>query len=160
MNRTEQVEKRARNFFNTFAQREDWEKLCSFYREDMEFEDIALQLKLDSLWQFKRFYNWDGEGDNFKKLAPDQEHLTLYSLVANDSVAVARGRVNPFYYYDQMVDSEWGMEFTIWLYFDKNLKIVKQVDWMEYDPVALQSVLDRVEKNGHEATPDWLDLSR
>ncbi len=158
--RSQQVEAKAQSFFETFAEREDWERLCSFYREDMQFQDITLQLQLDSLWKFKRFYNWDGEGDNFRKLTPDQDHLTLYSLVANDSVAVARGRVNPFYYYDQLVESEWGMEFTIWLYFDEELKIAKQIDWMEYDPVALQSVLDRVEKNGHEAIPDWLDLSR
>ncbi len=158
--RTQLVEAKATDFFKTFADRKDWEKLCSFYREDMQFQDITLQLQLDSLWKFKRFYNWDGEGGNFKKLTTDQEHLTIYSLVANDSMAVARGRVNPFYYYDQLIDAAWGMEFTIWLYFDEHLKISKQIDWMEYDPVALQNVLDRVEKNGHEAIPDWLDLSR
>ncbi|WP_425390748.1 hypothetical protein [Ekhidna sp.] len=154
------VEQTAKDFFETFAERKDWEKFCSFYREDLEFEDITLQLKLDSLWQFKRFYNWDVEGDDFRKLTPDQKHLTLYSLVANDSIAVGRGRVNPFYYYDQLIDSEWGMDFTIWLYFDENLKIRKQIDWMEYDAKVLKNVIERVEKNGHEAIPDWLDLSR
>ena len=158
--RQQQVEKTARAFFATFAERKDWEKLCSFYREDMAFEDILLQIKLDSLWQFKRFYKWDEEGELFKKLTPDQDHLTLTSLVANDSVAVGRGRINPFYYYGQLVDAEWGMEFTIWLYFDEQLKIKKQIDWMEYAPEVFESVIKRVRENGVEKAPDWLDLSR
>ena len=156
----QQVETVARDFFKTFADRQDWDKLCSFYREDMVFEDILLQIKLDSLWQFMRFYKWDEEGDNFKKLTPEQEHLTVYSLVANDSVAVARGRVNPFYYYGELIDVEWGMEFTIWLYFDERFKIKKQIDWMEYDPSVFELVIKRIRENGVDKTPEWLDLSR
>ena len=158
--RSQQVEEVARAFFKTFAEREDFEKFCSFYREDLVFEDIMLQLKLDSLWQLKKFYKWDEEGDNFKKLSPDQEHITIETLVANDSVAVGTGRVNPFYYYENLIDPEWGMSVTFWLYFDENLKIKKQVDWIEYDPDAMESVIKRVRENGVEKIPDWLDLSR
>ena len=157
--RQQQVEKTAKAFFATFAERKNWRKFCSFYREDMVFEDVMLQIKLDSLWQFKRFYKWDEEGELFKKLTPDQDHLTLTSLVANDSVAVGRGRINPFYYYGQLVDAEWGMEFTIWLYFDEHLKIKKQIDWIEYAPEVFESVIKRVREHGVEKTPDWLDLS-
>ena len=155
-----QIEQRAKAFFTTFSERTDWDKLCAFYREDMEFVDVMLQLQLDSLWQFKRFYNWDGEGERFKKLTPDQDHLELYSLVANDSIAVGRGRVNPFYYDGHLIDTDWGMEFTIWLYFDDQLKIIKQIDWMEYDSYTLESMIKRCRDNGFEAIPDWLDLSR
>ena len=159
-NRAQQIEQTAKDFFTTFAERKDWDKLLSFYREDMVFEDIMLQLKLDSLWQFKRFYKWDEEEGNFKKLTPDQDHLTVYTLTANDSVAVARGRVNPFYYYDELIDEPWGMEFTIWLYFDDDLKIKKQIDWMEYAPGVFESVIKRVQENGVGKIPDWLDLSK
>ena len=158
--RQQLVQRTAEDFFATFSERKDWDKLCSFYREDMQFEDVMLQLKLDSLWQFKRFYKWDEEGDNFKKLTPEQEHLTIYTLTADEDVAVARGRVNPFYYYEELIDSEWGMEFTIWLFFDENLKIKKQVDWMEYAPEVFESVIKRVREQGVEKTPEWLDLSR
>ena len=157
--RQQQVEKTAKDFFATFAQRSDWNKFCSFYREDLVFDDIMLQLHLDSLWQFKRFYKWDEEGNHFKKLTPDQEHLSIETLVANDSVAVGRGRVNPFYYYGKLIDADWGMEFTIWLYFDENFKIIKQVDWMEYDSGVLENVIKHVKENGLDKTPDWLDLS-
>ena len=158
--RQEQVEDRARAFFATFAERSDWGKFCSFYREDMVFDDITLQLHLDSLWKFKRFYKWDEEGDMFKKLSPSQDHLAVETLVANDSVAVARGRVNPFYYGGTLIDVEWGMDFTIWLYFDEDLQIKRQIDWMEYDPGVLEGMLKRCRENGHEAIPEWLDLSR
>lgn len=158
--RQQQVEDRARAFFTTFAERTDWDKFCSYYREDIEFEDIILQLHLDSLWQLKRFYKWDEEGDKFKKLSPEQDHLTIYSLVANDTIAVARGQVNPFYYGGALIDTDWGMEFTIWLFFDKNLKIIKQIDWFEYDSNTLEGMIKRCRENGFEAIPEWLDLSR
>lgn len=153
------VENQARSFFATFAERKDWAKLCSYYRDDMQFEDVMLQLKLDSLWQFKRFYKWDEDEGNFQKLTPDQDHLTLYSVVADDSIAVARGRVNPFYYYDERVEPVWGMEFTIWLFFDEDLQIRKQIDWMEYAPEVFENVIARVRKQGPDRIPDWLDLS-
>lgn len=157
--RKDQVEAKAKEFFKTFADRQDWTKFCSYYREDMVFEDVILQLHLDSLWQLKRFYKWDEEGERFKKLSPDQEHLTISSLVSNDSIAVATGRVNPFYYDNHLIDTDWGMNFTIWLHFDENLKIAQQVDWFEYDSYSLQSMLDRCKKNGFQATPEWLDLT-
>ena len=124
----------------------------------MEFEDVLLQIKLDSLWKFKRFYNWPDTA--FQKLFPEQEHLNIKNLVVNDSMAVVRGNLNPFFWHGQKIDVEWGMDFTIWLYFDENLKIQKQIDWMEYDPTVFESVIARVRKNGAEKLPDWLDLSR
>ena len=146
------------DYFATFSQRKDWKKLLSFHRSDLQFHDIALHIELDSVWQFERFYNWPDTG--FHKLSPDQEHLTIESIVVEDSTAVARGHLNPFYYYGELVDSEWGMEFTIWLYFDQHKKIKRQVDWFEYGPEVLESVLARYKKQGVDQLPDWLNLDR
>jgi len=154
----EQVRETATAYFSTFSERKDWDKLLSFYRSDLQFQDIALHLELDSLWQFERFYNWPDTG--FQKLSPEQQHLAIESLVVQDSTAVVRGHLNPFKYYGALIDSDWGMEFTIWLYFDENLKIARQVDWFEYDPTVVESVLTRYKKQGVDKTPDWLDLSR
>ncbi len=154
------VRSEAIKYFDTFAERSDWDKLCSFYREDVHFRDIMLQLELDSLWKFKRFYKWDEEGDRFKKLSPEQKHLNVQSLVVEGNTVACRGHLNPFYYDGVLVDSEWGMAFTIWLRFDENLKIIEQIDWMEYDPVTLENTIKRCRENGFEAIPDWLDLSR
>jgi hypothetical protein len=157
--RAQKVEQRAVDFFGTFSDRKDWDKLCAFYRADLQFEDVLLQLQLDSLWQFKRFYKWDEEGDRFQKLSPEQPHLTITSLISNDSMAVARGRINPFYYDGYLIDTDWGMDFTIWVYFDDDLQISKQIDWMEYSPAVLENIVKRCRENGFEATPEWLDLS-
>lgn len=156
----EAVRSKSLEFFETFAERSDWDKFCSFYGEDVHFKDITLQLDLDSLWKFKRFYKWDEEGDRFKKLFPEQKHLDLQSLVVEGNTVAGKGHVNPFYYDGQLVDPEWGMEFTIWLRFDENLKIIEQIDWMEYDPITLESTIKRYRENGFEAIPDWLDLSK
>ena len=155
----QEVRKKATAFFETFAERSDWEKFCSFYSEDVHFKDITLQLDLDSLWKLKRFYKWDEEGDRFKKMFPDQKHLNLQSLVVEGNTAAGKGHLNPFYYDGALVDTAWGMEFTIWLRFDENLKIIEQIDWMEYDPITLENTIRRVKENGFEAIPEWLDLS-
>ncbi|MEO0572396.1 MAG: hypothetical protein AAF039_11885 [Bacteroidota bacterium] len=155
----QEVRSKALEFFETFAERSDWDRFCSFYREDVHFKDITLQLDLDSLWKLKRFYKWNEEGDRFRKMFPEQKHLNLQSLVAEGNTVAGKGHVNPFYYDGQLINAEWGMEFTIWLRFDKNLKIVEQIDWMEYDPITLQNTIKRCRENGFEAVPDWLDLS-
>ncbi len=158
--RSDQIRQVATEYFKTFAQRSDWNKLLSFYREDLAFDDVYLQIHLDSLWQFKRFYKWDEEGGNFQKLTPDQEHISIEELLVNDSMAIGKGRVNPFYYYGELVDTEWGMEAMFCLYFDEYLKIKKQVDWIEYDPQVLESVIAHHKENGVGAIPEWLDLSK
>ncbi len=160
LTRKDKVEQVAKDFFDTFAQRKDWEKFCSFYREDLIFEDILLQIKLDSLWQFKKFYKWDEEGGNFQKLTPDQKHVEIDALVVNDSMAIGYGHLNPFYYYDKLIEEKWGMKVNFILYFDKNLKIKKQIDWIEYHDDVMESVIKRYRKQGIEKLPDWLDLTK
>nr|WP_298994959.1 hypothetical protein [uncultured Allomuricauda sp.] len=154
------VRSEALDYFETFAERTDWNKFCSYYRDDLHFKDITLQLELDSLWKFKRFYKWDEEGNRFQKMFPDQKHLDLQSLVVEGNTVAAKGNVNPFYYDGSLIDTEWGMEFTIWLRFDEDLKIIEQIDWMEYDPGTLENTINRCKEKGFEAIPDWLDLSR
>ena len=155
-----EVRQLATSYFETFAAREDWAAFCVFYAEDVHFRDIILQLELDSLWQLKRFYNWEGEGDRFRKLSPDQKHLELESLVVEGHTAVGSGHLNPFYYDGNLIDTDWGMAFTIWLTFNEELKIIAQRDWFEYDPYTLESTVQRCRENGFEATPEWLDLTR
>lgn len=153
------VRSEALAYFETFAERSDWDKFCSFYRADVHFKDIMLQLDLDSLWKFKRFYKWDEEGDRFKKISPTQKHLNLQSLVVEGNTVAGQGHFNPFYYDGTLINPAWGMEFTIWLRFDENLKIIEQIDWIEYDPFTLENTIKRCKENGVESIPEWLNLS-
>ena len=52
------------------------------------------------------------------------------------------------------------MNFTILLVFDENLKIKKQIDWIEYDAKVLESVIQRYRAEGVDKPPGWLDLER
>jgi hypothetical protein len=140
------VEQVAREYFATFAEREDWEKLLSFYRYDMQFEDIMLQIKIFNKEDFKSFYNWP-EGD-FQKAPPDAPHLVLQTLAVNDSAAVGRGYFNPFYYNGELNEWKWGSEFTIWLFFDEQLKIKRQIDFIEYPDWILEDVIARYRGRG------------
>ncbi len=89
------VEQVATEYFATFAERADWDKLLSFYSPDLKFEDIVLQMKLESFDEFKEFYDWPNP--DFEKLTPDQQHLVVETLATYDNrVAVARGHLSPF----------------------------------------------------------------
>jgi hypothetical protein len=154
--RVQAVEAKARDFFETYAERSDWEKLLSFYRNDLIFEDVLLQLQLDSLWQFERFYNWPDT--NFRKLHPGQPSLEVEHLLVDDSTAIATGYFTPFYWYGQLIEPEWGMQFQMVLHFDEDLRIKKQVDWIEYDDTVLESVIKRYREVGVDDPPAWLDL--
>ena len=99
-------------------------------------------------------------GGRLLKLTPDQDHLTIETLVVNDSVAVGRGHLNPFYYYGELIDVDWGMEVTFWLYFDENFKIKKQIDWVEYALSVLDNIFKQYGEKGINELPDWLDLTK
>jgi len=131
--------KAAEAFFDTYAQRRNWAKLLYFYREDMVFEDIALQIQIQGKENFKSFYNW--EDPNFQKLSEDQAHLVLHDLIVQGNKAVARGYFNPFMWNGELQEWKWGSEFTIWLFFDDNQKIRKQIDFIEYPDAVLEDVI-------------------
>lgn len=156
--RSRQVHETATAFFETYAERKDWNKLLSFYRPDMTFEDIALQLQLDSLWQFERFYDWPDT--NFHKLSDDHPALVVEKLVANDSIAMAYGHFTPFYWHGQLIDLDWGMQFAMILEFDEQLKIKKHIDWIEYDDGVLEAMINRYRTEGVDKPPSWLNLER
>ncbi|MCB0621607.1 MAG: hypothetical protein KDC43_28135 [Saprospiraceae bacterium] len=127
--RADQVEQVALQYFATYAEREDWDKLLSFYRSDLEFEDVMLLLELDGLEDFKEFYNWPDTG--FHKLVKEEPHLILEDLLVNDSTAVGYGFFKPFYWYGTLYGEDQPY-FSIVLTFDDSLRIKRQVDFIEY----------------------------
>lgn len=156
--RVQAVKEKANAFFETYAERSNWEQLLAFYREDMVFEDVMLQLQLDSLWQFERFYDWPDT--NFQKLHPEQPSLEVKHLLVDDSTAIAVGYFTPFFWYGQLVEPDWGMQFQMVLHFDEDLRIKKQVDWIEYDDATLENVIKRYREVGVDDPPAWLDLEK
>lgn len=131
----QQVRSRAIDYFATYQQRKDWDKFLSFYHPSITFSDVALRTRTRGIHAFEEFYNWPDS--NFQKMSPAQKHLELQDIVTQDSLVVARGHFNPFYWHGEK--QEWSGGFTIWLYFDKNLKIRHQVDYIQYPASVILS---------------------
>lgn len=131
----QRIRERAIDYFATYQQREDWDKFLGFYHPQLTFEDVALKTRTRGLDDFKDFYNWPDS--NFQKINPQQKHIELQDLVTQDSLVVARGHFNPFYWHGEK--QEWTGGFTIWLYFDKNLRIRHQVDHIQYPASVILS---------------------
>lgn len=127
------IKSQAEKYFQVFADRQDWEALLSFYDEKVVFQDLNQDLRFEGIEAFQGFYNWPDS--SFSKLSPDQHHLEVEELMVLDTVAIARGHFNPFLWKGQRVE---GIEdFTIWLYFNDKMKIVKQLDYIEYPAAFL-----------------------
>ena len=126
------VRQQVESYVDTYAEREDWAKLLSFYSEDIQFEDLTMGLQLDGMEAFKDFYDWPDE--RFSKLTPDQKHMEVETMVVQDSIAVIKGHFNPFYWDGDLHDwkAEKRGQFTIWLFFNEKNKIIRQVDDISY----------------------------
>ena len=127
--------KKAIDYFATYQQREDWNKFLSFYHPKVTLTDVALKTRTRGLDEFEEFYNWPDS--NFQKISAAQKHLELQDIMVQDSVVVARGHFNPFFWHGEK--QEWTGGFTIWLYFDKNEKIRHQVDYIQYPASVILS---------------------
>ena len=117
----------ARDFFQVYAKRSNIEALMAFYADNAVIEDIVYGEKVEGKNAIRQFYDWGSE--HVSLLTP--ESIELLNLLVQDRVAVGRGVFHPFRYYDQQL-GPW--RFIIWLEFDENGKIIKQVDWINYRP--------------------------
>jgi predicted ester cyclase len=131
----------AKDFFQTYAERQDWKKLQSFYADTLHFEDAILQLTFDKAG-FLAFYDWT-QGP-FEKMSPDQQHFVVEHMVADSNVVATRGQIQPFYFEGNFIPLTHKASFTLWLWFDENGKIIRQIDWIEYPASVLKSVAARM----------------
>lgn len=133
--REQRTRETALAYFEVYQQREDWDSLLTFYRDDIRFKDANLSFEAEGIEAFKDFYNWPDT--SFRKIVPDQKHLVLQTMLVQDSVVVGQGRLSPFFWHNEL--QEWPEDFTIWLYFDQNMKIYRQIDWVRYPTWLIQS---------------------
>lgn len=132
------VKQIASDYFNTYAERTDWDKFLSYYDGDLQFEDIISQQKLSGIQQFREFYNWPDTG--YRKHPDYPRALELDKLIINDKAAIGKGRFLPFYWYGKMWDMTQEGEFIIWLEFNEEGKITRQIDWIEYPGEILEAI--------------------
>lgn len=130
------VEESAIKFFELYKARDDWQGFQDLYAEDMVFEDVIFQYTFNKE-EFINFYNWPDS--LLAKHLDYPEALVLEDLALTDSSAVGRGHFNPFYYAGVLYDDKEHARFTMWLYFDKEGKITKHIDFIEY-PIEFQKM--------------------
>ena len=119
---------RARQFFEVYQQRSDFEALMSFYAEDAQFEDLIYGHFAGNKSAIRSFLNWN---DGKFSLAPGRLALKVDSLIEQDNLVVARGHFSEFSYNNQSF-GPW--RFVILLEFNDSGYIVRETDWINYTP--------------------------
>ncbi|GAB5523100.1 MAG: hypothetical protein Roseis2KO_09720 [Roseivirga sp.] len=138
---THSTRERALTFFDTYKARSDWQAFQDLYAENMVFEDVIFRYTYNKE-EFIGFYNWP---DPLLEKHPDYpEVLVLEDLATTDSTAIGRGYFTPFYYSGKLYDDSEHMRFVISLHFDKQGKIKKHTDFIEYPPEFLVGVAERL----------------
>ena len=130
------------DFFQHYADRSNWEGFLDLYDDQLYFEDVIFRMELNGKAVFKNFYNWPDTG--FRKHPDHPESLILEDLAVTDSTAVGRGYFTPFYYNGVLYDNWKNMRFTIWLHFNNEGKITRQIDYIEYPPSFLKGAAERL----------------
>ena len=127
-NEKDKAEEVAQLFFETYADRKDFNKIKSFYNDSIEYENVIQNtstLKFETSYLLNNVLSW-----NDKSIAYEGgKALKVNEIISKDSMVVVNGEFNSYTYNGfQFLP----MRFTTYLYLDKNHKIVKQVDWFNY----------------------------
>ena len=128
------TEKAAKNFFEFYKSRSDWQGFQNLYADDLVFEDVIFRFTYNKQ-EFINFYNWP---DPLLKKHPDYpEVMVVEDLSFTDSTAIGRGYFTPFYYGDILYADTAHMRFSMALQFNEAGKITRHIDFIEYPPAFL-----------------------
>lgn len=134
------IRQKAMEFFDNYKVRRDWTAFQNLYSDELVFEDVVFRHKFNKQ-QFINFYNWP---DSLLKRHPDYPQvMVLEDLAITDSTAVGRGYFNPFYYVGKLYGDVEYMRFAMALHFDKEGKIKRHIDFIEYPPEFLIGLAER-----------------
>lgn len=118
----------AEKYAEVLSARKDYNQIKSFYKDSVKYENIIQNtevLNLETGYFLNQIVNFKD-----KSLVYDNgQMIKVNEIVANDSIAIINGQFNS-YTYDGF--QFMPMKFTTHLYFDKDHKIQKQVDWFNY----------------------------
>ena len=115
----------AAEYYKTYQQRADFERFLRFYDEDMVLEDIVFGERIEGKRGFAEFFDWDNPLFSKK----DSVALVIEKQVIQGFEVVTQGYFTPFKWGDTEVGN---MYFTTLLTFNKEGKIIRHVDWINY----------------------------
>ncbi len=113
------------DYYKTYAERENFDKFLAFYDSSMVLEDMIFGEKIEGLENFKAFFDWPNPNFELK----DSVALVVRDQVIGISDVITSGYFTPFSWGDVEVET---MQFTTILTFNKEGKIIKHVDWINY----------------------------
>ena len=122
------IRARAGEYFSAYSERRDFDRFMSFYADNATLEDMVYGSELAGKAAIRDFFNWP-EG-SFRLTRGDRV-LVVQKQVVEGNTVVTEGYFNAFEYQGQPL-GPW--RFVIWLEFDKQGKISRQVDWINYTP--------------------------
>ncbi|MCT6869763.1 hypothetical protein [Apibacter sp.] len=132
--------KAVEEFYKIYAQRDDAKKLMSFYSDSQpKWVDAVSQSLIEGKNNILEMYETSWKDKNFKKHQDYPESIIINEIVSNDSIVAVSGRYNPYYYNEKLIPE---MNFTSWIYFDKEGKIKKQIEWMQYTLNDLKDIIN------------------
>lgn len=120
-------------YIQTYQERQDWEAFLAFYSDTLYMKDVNLKVECKDLESFKTFYDWPNP--DFKKLFPEQQTFDIDQVLLEQQTAVIRGRFLPFFWKGER--QNWAGDFTLWLLFNEEYKIIEQYDYIVYPPEFL-----------------------
>jgi len=134
------IQEATKEYYQTYQNRNDFQKFLSFYDDQVILEDIMLGERKIGKKEFAEFFDW-GNPD-FSKT--DSLALIITDQLIQKNKVVTQGYFTPFKWGEQHFEA---MHFTTILTFNAAGKITKQVDWINY-PASLLDYEKR--KNSNE----------
>ena len=117
-----------KDYFTVYAQRQDFDKLLSFYDEKAQLEDLVYGHHAKSKTDIEQFFAWN---DGKFALVKPGPALVIQKQVFEGNKVATEGYFTEFTYDGQQM-GPW--RFLIWLEFNSSGKIIRHVDWINYTP--------------------------
>jgi len=133
------------SYYQTYQDRNNFQKFLSFYDENIILEDIMFGEKIIGKEKFAEFFDW--ENPKFKKL--EEKTLIIKEQIFDKNKVVTKGYFTPFKWGEYECEA---MHFTTILTLNETGKIIKHVDWINY-PSTLIDYEKRKNSN------DWINYS-
>lgn len=112
-------------FYEVYKARKDSKRFLEFYSDSVVLEDMVNGDRVVGIQALEKFFDWSNE--DFQLI--EKEAVVVKDIYVAGHVAVVYGYFTPFKWGDAEFEA---MHFTTQLDFDKEGKIVKQVDWINY----------------------------
>ncbi|KAA3637617.1 MAG: nuclear transport factor 2 family protein, partial [Bacteroidetes bacterium] len=112
-------------YFQTYAERADFDKFLDFYADTLILEDMMMGERIEGKESLARFFDWENQLFSLK----DSVALVVTDQIVEGHKSVTRGYFTPFTWAGTDVEP---MHFTIILEFNDAGKIIKQTDWINY----------------------------